>query len=129
VILGEAKVRLSQIQNCLDASVSSLRMAPLSSIGNTLDSCNLLIKEQHELQIKVHATESELKMGGETLREVSQALDSLDTKIDLLDQISLRSDLSTSQREPIFHQLETYRSTRDTLRISFTKYLWEFELV
>ena len=129
MLLGEAKVRLLQIETYLEESTVSLKTSPLSCIGDTLDKCNLLIKEQHVLQTKVHSTESQLTMGVETLREVSQALDSLDIKISLLDQISLRNDLSASQREPIFNQLETYRSTRDALRLSFTKSLWEFELV
>ena len=127
--IGEAKQRLLQIERYLDDSLITLAVGPLSVVGDTLDRCNGLVKEQLELRKRIQDTEDTTDIGGESLREVTDALGVLDTKITLLDKLARRGDLRGSQSEPLFNQLETYRSTRDTLRLSLEKCLWEFELV
>jgi len=127
--IGEAKQRLEQIEHYLSDSLVTLSVGPLAVVGETLDRCNGLVKEQLELTKRVRDTEDTTDIGGESLREVTSALEVLDTKITLLDKLARRGDLSAAQSEPLFRQLETYRSTRDTLRLSLEKCLWKFELV
>jgi hypothetical protein len=127
--MGEAKERLHQIQQYLSDSLVTLESGPITSIGDVLDRCNTLVIERRNLDRRVRDTEDTSDIGGESIREVVSALEALDTKITFLERIALRSDLSAPQCVPLFTQLETYRNTRDTLRLSLTKCLWEFELV
>jgi hypothetical protein len=127
--VGEAKVRLRQIEKYLEDAIVTFTVGPLSGIGETLDKCNELLNEQRTLRRRVQDTEVSTDIAGESVREVVCALEILDTKITLLEKLARRSDLSGPQSEPLFKQLETYRSTRDTLRLSLEKCLWEFELV
>lgn len=127
--VGEAKQRLGQISVYLDDSLVTLTAGPLETLGDIMDKCDEALKEQCNLRKRVEDVEDSIEIGGEPLREVTGALEVLDTKITLLEKIALRRDLSASQSGPLFKQLESYRSTRDTLRLSLEKCLWEFELV
>ena len=127
--VGEAKQRLGQISLYLGDSLVTLSSGPLETLGDTMDKCDEALKEQCNLRRRLEDVEDTIDIGGEPLREVTGALEVLDTKITLLEKIALRADLSASQSGPLFKQLETYRSTRDTLRLSLEKCLWEFELI
>lgn len=127
--LGEAKQRLEQIERYLNDSLITLSVGPLTNIGTTLDKCNGILRERQELVDRVQDTESTINLGDETVRTVMNALTSLDSKITLVEKIVVRNDLNDTQKQPMFTQLESYRSTRDALRLSLTKCLWEFELV
>jgi hypothetical protein len=127
--IGEAKHRLNQIGRYLEDSLITLSQGPLSGIEETLEKCNGLLKERLNLHKRILDTEATTDVGGESIREVTDALSLLDTKISLLEKLSVRGDLGASQCVPLFKQLETYRSTRDTLRLSLEKCLWEFELI
>ena len=127
--LGTAKQRLVQIERYLSDSLITLSLGPLLNIGVTLDKCNDLLRERQLLSDRVQDTEVTINIGDETVRTVMNALTALDSKITLVENIVSRKDLSDSQKQPMFTQLESYRSTRDALGLSLTKCLWEFELV
>jgi hypothetical protein len=127
--LGEAKQRLEQIERYLNDSLITLSVGPLASIGTTLDKCNDILRERQTLINHVQDTEASINLGDETVRTVMSALTSLESKITLIEKIVVRDDLGDAHRQPMFKQLESYRSTRDALRLSLTKCLWEFELV
>jgi hypothetical protein len=127
--LGEAKTRLEQIDVYLEDSLITLSLGPLATLGDTLDKCDSLLLERQNLRRRVRETEETTDLGGQSVREVSEALKVLTGKISFLEKLTVRDDLSASQRAPLFTQLESYRSTRDTLRLSLEKCLWEFELV
>lgn len=127
--LGEAKHRLAQIQSYLDDSLISLSLGPVSGLGPTLDRCEELVSERQLLRRRVHDTEDTTDLGGQSIRDVVETLNLLADKIALLEKLVVRADLADEQRGPLFNQLESFRSTRDTLRLSIEKCLWEFELV
>lgn len=127
--LGEAKQRLIQIQSYLDDSLSTLSFGPVSGLGPTLDKCEELVSERQILRRRVRDTEDTTDLGGQSVRDVIETLKLLEDKVGLLERLVVRTDLSDAQRSPLFNQLESFRSTRDTLRLSIEKCLWEFELV
>ena len=127
--LGEAKQRLVQIQSYLDDSLISLSLGPVSGLGPTLDRCEELVSERQLLRKRVHDTEDTTDLGGQSVRDVVETLNILTDKVALLEKLIVRADLADEQRGPLFKQLESFRSTRDTLRLSIEKCLWEFELV
>ncbi len=127
--LGEAKHRLVQIQAYLDDSLITLSVGPVSGLGPTLDKCEELVSERQLLRKRVHDTEDTTDLGGQSVRDVVETLNLLVDKVTLLEKLVVRTDLSDDQRGPLFKQLESFRSTRDTLRLSIEKCLWEFELV
>ena len=127
--LGEAKHRLVQIQTYLDDSLISLSLGPVSGLGPTLDKCEELVSERQVLRQRVQDTEATTDLGGQSVSVVMETLNLLADNVSLLEKLVVRQDLAEEQRGPLFKQLESLRSTSDTLRLSVEKCLWEFELV
>ena len=127
--LGEAKSRLNQIKLRLKANEVVLKGGPRGGIVTTLDECSELLREQQALSKRTSDTEAVNDLQGNSLADVSIALDTLDYKIRLLNTLASRQDLDESTKEAVFSQLRNYLNTKDNLESGYNRALWEVELL
>lgn len=120
---------MSQIEEQLELNRTLLEAGPLRALVSLLEECNELLAVQEGLKKKIADTEAVTLLQGNSLEQVMSAYRVLSQKVDLLEALTLRRDLEQEQKQKLFDQLQSFRSTRDTLQLSIDACFWETELL
>ena len=127
--LGEALEKLRQLRREQLEIESIVSRAPLSMVPDKLDRYNTVIMEIQTLEKKCLECEMAIAIDNQSLKEINSLLKIVSGKLTVLEKVTQRNDLSSDQRKRLCEDLEKFRSTRDTLESSITRYLWETELL
>lgn len=127
--LGEARIRLEQLENWLQINECAIGTCPRQYVVKMLEESNGMLSKQRDLSRRIRDTEESVLLEGTSLAEVEAARQTLDRKITMMENLAARTDLEPQQRAGLFEQLKNFRASRDALMLSIERCSWETELL
>ncbi len=127
--LGEAKRKLAQIERRLLEYPSILSRGPLEGVVPALNDCNQLLREKQILEKAIAETEAITELEGNPLEMVRSAYMALQRKIEYVNVLISRDDLSDNLKDSLFEQLAVLKDSRDSLEKGIEICLWETEVL
>ena len=127
--LGEAKEKIAQINTFLDSIEGTLKYGPASAVAEALNDGNELLKSKQLLQKRIREVEETTLLEGNVLSDVISVLEVLNYKVHLLEILCNRAEGLGALKDSIHDQLNNFRTTRDALKLSVSRCLWETEIL
>lgn len=121
--------RVYDIGALLEEEKIKLLNSPVGELHDNLSSCSDLLNEENDILKKLDVFKVTSVVEGNRISDLVRASELLRKKIDVLNTLKTRPDLSPAQLVSINEQIKNFQSTIDTLEINIMRCYWEMDIL
>ncbi len=126
--LAEARNKIHEMTQRLDALRDRLQIVSLSNAAELLEEINSLSTERLKLQMQLATVEADTFIAGNSLRDLVYVLDSLDVRLETLSVLQGRKDLNNEVATSLFKQMDEFSKIKSNLKNSIDQAYWQVDL-